>query len=210
MAAFSRRITAGRRPSSGPGRPPLGGGHAQRALNAGSCTVFGQPVLFSTSKVDLLLSLATPSPAARARRCPPSATLARSRPFDPAAVLRDHRIVYAHALPVRCFCRCAGRGQGGGEARAAPSSRSPAASWATPGARSPPLAARSGPFEPGAARKSRLFAPLHDSLCGCCCSQGKGRRRRERAGSSCTRLRHEKDDDKEDKKKVETVLISTI
>ena len=55
-----------------------------------------------------------------------------------------------------------------------------------------------------------LFASLHDSLCGCCCSQGKGRRRRERAGSSCTRLRHEKDDDKEDKKKVETVLISTI
>ena len=32
MAAFSCRITAGRRPSSGPGRPPLGGGHARRAL----------------------------------------------------------------------------------------------------------------------------------------------------------------------------------
>ena len=98
----------------------------------------------------------------------------------------------------------------GGEARAAPSSRSPAASWATPDARSPPLAARSRPVEPAAARRNCLFAPLHDSLCGCCCLQGKGRRRRERAGSSCTRLRHEKDDDKEDKKKMETVLISTI
>ena len=29
-------------------------------------------------------------------------------------------------------------------------------------------------------------------------------------GLSCTRSRHEKDDDKKDKKKVETVLISTI
>ena len=72
------------------------------------------------------------------------------------------------------------------------------------------LAARSTPFDPAAAWRNRLFAPLHDSLCGCCCSQGKGRRRRERAGSSCTRSRHEKDDDKKDKKKVETVLISTI
>ena len=74
----------------------------------------------------------------------------------------------------------------------------------------PGPAARSTPFDPVAARKSRLFAPLHDSLCGCCCSQGKGRRRRERAGSSSTRSSHEKDDDKVDKKKVETVLISTI
>ena len=32
---------------------------------------------------------------------------ARSRPFDPGAVLRDHQIVPAHALAVRC-CRCAG------------------------------------------------------------------------------------------------------
>jgi hypothetical protein len=71
---------------------------------------------------------------------PPSPAPPRARPFDPAAVLRDHQISPTHALPVRCFCRCAGRGQGGGEARAAPPSRSPAASWATPGARSPPLA----------------------------------------------------------------------
>ena len=37
---------------------------------------------------------------------------ARSRPFDPAAVLQNHRIVPAHALAVRC-CRCAGRGEEG-------------------------------------------------------------------------------------------------
>ena len=37
---------------------------------------------------------------------------ARSRPFDPAAVLRNHRIAPAHTLPVRC-CRCAGRGEEG-------------------------------------------------------------------------------------------------
>ena len=70
--------------------------------------------------------------------------------------------------------------------------------------------ARSTPFDPAAVPTNCLLAPLCDSLCRCCCSQGKGRRRRERAGSSCTRSRHEKDDDKKDKKKVETVLISTI
>ena len=69
---------------------------------------------------------------------------------------------------------------------------------------------RSVPFDPAAVRRNCLFAPLCDSLFRCCCSQGQGRRRRERAGSSCTRSRHEKDDDKVDKKKVETVLISTI
>jgi hypothetical protein len=65
---LSRRITAGRRSSSGYGRPPLGGGHAQRAQDAGCCAVCGQPVLFSTSTVDLLLSLAASAVAARARR----------------------------------------------------------------------------------------------------------------------------------------------
>ena len=133
---------------------------------------------------------------------------ARSTPFEPAAVRCSLLFTPPHAPAVRC-CRCAGRGEGG-EARAAPSSRSPAASWAMPGARSPPLAARSVPFDPGAVWRNRLFFPLCDSLCRCCCSQGKGRRRRERAGSSSTRSRHEKDDDKVDKKKVETVLISTI
>ena len=93
---------------------------------------------------------------------------------------------------------------------AAPSSRSPAASWATPGAHSPPL--------PRAACRSIR------SLCGeivcllpCVtpCVVAAVRRVKDGGGEnepglSCTRSRHEKDDDKKDKKKVETVLISTI
>ena len=78
------------------------------------------------------------------------------------------------SLPRRLRCHC---------------SRAPLPAFPRP-------SARSRPFDPAAVRKSCLFAPLHDSLCGCCCSQGKGRRRRERAGSSCTILRHDKDDDR--------------
>ena len=75
---------------------------------------------------------------------PPSPAPPRARPFDPACRVKQ--------LSIRCFsppygsasccCWCAGRGQGGGEARAAPPSRSPAASWATPGACSAPCRAQ--------------------------------------------------------------------
>jgi len=165
---------------------------------------------FQRRKVDLLLSLAaSAAAAARARR----RRLPRPRRAQQAvrSGLLCCGIIGSRPLTPWPSVVAGAQDEGkGGEARAAPSSRSPAASWATPDARSPPLAARSRPVEPAAARRNCLFAPLHDSLCGCCCLQGKGRRRRERAGSSCTRLRHEKDDDKEDKKKMETVLISTI
>ena len=93
-------------------------------------------------------------------RCAPllCAPAARSRPFEPGAVRQNHQIAPAHALPVRC-CRCAGRGEGGGGEGGT--------IIAFPGsilgyARRPlsTLAARSVPFDPGAARKSRLFAIL--------------------------------------------------
>ena len=166
MDGGALRLTASGGPSSGQCRPTPPPRHARRALDADRCAVCVQPVLFSaaksicfspSSRSQLLLehaAAAFPRPAAR------------SRPFDPAAVLRNHRIAPAHTLPVRC-CRCAGRGEGGGEARAAPSSRSPAASWAMPGAGSPPLTTRSVPFDQGAVWRNRLFAPLCDSLCGC-------------------------------------------
>jgi hypothetical protein len=105
-------------------------------------------------------------------------------------VLQNHQISPTHAPAFRC-CWCAGRGEGG-EGRAAPSSRSSAASWAMPGARSLPLAARSRPFDPAAARRVRSLFPFHDSLCDCGCSQGKGWRRRGRAESLCKRSRHDR------------------
>ena len=204
-----RAITAAAAVAAGASRHPADWRDEARAVNADRCTRRREPVLFSATKSICF----SPSPTVRClfAYAPPvsAGPAARSRPFDPATVLRDHRIAPTHASAVRC-CRCAGRGGRGkgtgGEV--APSSRSLAASWATPGARSPPLAARSVPFDPVAVRRSCLFAPLCDFLCRCCCSQGKGRRWRERARSSCTRCRHEKDD-KEDKKKVETVRIST-
>ena len=49
------------------------------------------------------------SPCAHHPLCAPAV---RSVSFDPAAVLRNHRISPTHVLPVRC-CRCAGRGEGG-------------------------------------------------------------------------------------------------
>ena len=74
----------------------------------------------------------------------------------------------------------------------------------------PGPAARSTPFDPVAARKSRLFAPLHDSLCGCCCSQGKGRRRRERATSWWALFENVEEDGNEDMSEAKKVLISTV
>jgi hypothetical protein len=164
---------------------------------------------FQRRKVDLLLSLATSAAAARARRGPPSPDpAARSRPFDPACCVENRRIVPTHALRFRC-CRCAGRGEGGG----GEGGTIIAFSDSILGDARRPLcaaAARSRLFDPASAWRSCVLAPLCDFLCRCCCSQGKGQRRRERARSSCTRLRHEMDDDKEDKKKADTVFISTI
>jgi hypothetical protein len=118
MAAFSRRITAGRRPSSGPGRPPLGGGHAQRAQDAGQCKVFGQPVFFSASKSICF----SPSPppqlllerAAAAFRGP----AARSRPFDPACRVKQLSIrCLARVLPARRRVVAGAQDEGKGEGR---------------------------------------------------------------------------------------------
>ena len=134
---------------------------------------------------------------------------ARSTPFEPAAVRCSLLFTPPHAPAFRC-CWCAGRGEGGRGRRRRHHHQVFRQHPAMPSAHSPPFAARSVPFDPVAVWRNCLFAPLCDSLCRCCCSQGKGRRRRERAGSSCTRSRHEKNDDKEDKKKVQTVLISTI
>ena len=180
-----------------------------RVVDADRCARRRDPVLFSAAPPDLLLSLATSLSLlerAAAHLPPPRRTQHAVR--TGCCALQS----FVHApsrpgLPLLLVRRTRGRG---GEAKTAPSSRSLAASWAMPSAHSPPLAARSVPFDPVAVWRNCLFAPLCDSLCRCCCPQGQGRRRRERAGSSCTRSRHEKDDDKKDKKKVQTVLISTI
>ena len=159
MDGGALRLTAGGGPSSGQCRPAPRSRHAQRALDVDRCAVCVQPVLFSAAKSICF----SPSPHPQLLLEHAAATFprpaARSRPFDPAAVLWNHQIAPTHALAVRC-CRCAGRGEGGGEVRAAPSSRSPAASWSMPSAHSPPLAVRSTPFDPAAVRKSCLFSLL--------------------------------------------------
>ena len=112
MDGGALRLTASGGPSSGQCRPAPPPRHARRALDADRCAVCLQPVLFSaaksicfsrSSRSQLLLEHATtafPGPTTR------------SRPFDPATVLQNHRIVPTHALAVRC-CRCAGRGEEG-------------------------------------------------------------------------------------------------
>ena len=121
---------------------------------------------FQRRKVDLLLALVAFAAAARARRrrLPPPRRAQQAVRSGRCAAESSDRARSHLACPLLPVRRTRGRG---GEARAAPSSRSPAASWAMPGAGSPPLTTRSVPFDQGAVWRNRLFAPLCDSLCGC-------------------------------------------
>jgi len=166
--------------------------------------------VFQRRKVDLLLSLR------RLRSCcsrappPPSPALPRAagRSIRPA-VLQNHHISPTHALAVRC-CRCAGRGERGGR-RGRHHLR---VLRQHPGRRPAPALP---PLPRAACRSIRSLRGQTVCLLPCVtlCVVAAVRRVKDGGGEnepglSCTRSRHEKDDDKKDKKKVETVLISTI
>ena len=111
-----RRVTAGRRPSSGPGRPAAALRHARRALDAGRCAVCVQPVLFSAAK-SICLSPSSPPQLLLERA---AATFprpaARSRPFDPACCAAESSMhAYSRlARPLLSVRRTRGRGGRGG------------------------------------------------------------------------------------------------
>ena len=102
--------------------------------------VLSAPQTRSASLPRHLLSCCSSAPP------PPSPAPPRARPFDPACRVKQ--------LSIRCFsppygsasccCWCAGRGQGGGEARVAPPSRSSAPSGRRPAPALRPLPRAAG------------------------------------------------------------------
>ena len=152
------------------GSSPARASATARAASSGCWLTYGLSAgrCFQRLKLDLLLSLATSSAAARARR----RRLPRPRRAQQAVRSGLPRGEAVHSLflaPLRLSVvlllvrrtRARGRGGEGGTTIAFFGTI-----WATPGACSPPLAARSRPFEPAAVRKSCLFSFLRAWSCG--------------------------------------------